>query len=67
MTRGQETTKPGEQEGLHLLRGTLLLALAGLRGKESRVDVRDDTTLADDNITEELVQPVSNISVTHEA
>ena len=45
--------------GLHLLRGTLLLALARLRGKKSGVDVWDNTTLGDNDIAEELVQPVT--------
>ena len=36
---------------------TLLLALACLRRKECWVDVWDDATLADNDITEQLVQP----------
>ena len=43
---------------LHLL-ALVSLALGGLAGEELRLDEGDDTTLGDDNVAEELVQPES--------
>jgi hypothetical protein len=42
---------------LNLLRSTVLLALVGFRRKKLWVDERYNTTLADDDITQEFVQP----------
>lgn len=46
-----------DRNTLHLLRSTLLLALVGLCRKKFWVDKRYDTTLADDDIAQEFVQP----------
>lgn len=45
-----------------LLRRALLLALAGLGREKRGVNVWHDTALADDNITEQLVQPTCHES-----
>ena len=47
------------KQSSNFLGSGLLLALVGLGRQESSIDVRNDTTLADDNVTEELVQPVA--------
>jgi hypothetical protein len=49
-----------QRNTLDLLRGTLLLAFAGFRRKKLWVNKRYNTTLTNNNVAQEFVQPDEN-------